>query len=182
MSERHQEHAERHVEHHAELAAEREGRLEALQNNRPEKSGETAQERAEAAREIIHRHEQTPEPVEREAAPARHHLPQLLNPRLNYEQTLASVQRRLKPLSRGFSKLIHTPAIERTSDAVGSTIARPSVAAGSTWTALVVGLVFYFTARRYGYTLSGSELLISLVVGALLGLVLEGAWRAARRR
>ncbi len=62
------------------------------------------------------------------------------------------------------------------------TVARPSLMLGTTWTALIVGSIFYLTARHYGFTLSGSELLFSFVVGALLGLVLEGLWQAFKRR
>jgi hypothetical protein len=60
-------------------------------------------------------------------------------------------------------------------------VARPSVAAGATWTALIVGAVFYFTARHYGYMLSGSELLFSFVAGAVIGLAVEGLWRSLHR-
>jgi hypothetical protein len=181
-AERHHEHEARHEQQHAKLAHEREQRLEALRAERHEQSTETAENRAEHAREVIHHHEQ-PEPShhEHEAAP-RPHTAHLLNHKLNYRQTLASVQRKLRPVSRSFSKFIHQPAVERASDAVGKTVARPSVSAGATWTALIVGIVFYFTARRYGYTLSGSELIIAFVVGAILGLLLEGAFRVARRR
>jgi hypothetical protein len=184
-AEHHQEHAERHEQQHEALAAERERRVAELREKGPEQAGEKPEDRVEKARERIHEstHEQEPAPDHHETEDKpRPHIAQLLNHKLNYADTLASVQRKLRPLSRGFSKLIHLPAVERTSDAVGSTLARPSVAAGSTWTALIIGIIFYFTARRYGYSLSGSELLISFVLGALLGLVLEGAWNALKRR
>jgi hypothetical protein len=143
-----------------------------------------AEKRAEQARETIEHQNLEPEPAkasEDEATPASriHHV---LNQHLNYSQTLASVQRKLSPLSRSFSHVVHTPIVEKTSEVLESTVARPSVLLGTTWTALIVGTIFYLTARHYGYTLSGSELLFSFVVGALLGLTLEGAWRALKRR
>ncbi len=143
-----------------------------------------AEKRAEKARETIKQQDVEPEPAnasEDEAKPASR-IHQVLNHHLNYTQTLASVQRKLSPVSRNFSQIIHTPIVEKTSEALESTVARPSVLLGTTWTALIVGTIFYLTARRYGYTLSGSELLFSFIVGALLGLTLEGAWRAFRRR
>lgn len=142
--------------------------------------------RAEAAREIIHKHEPTPEPapaVETENAPRPSSFAQaLIHPKLNYTQTLASIQRRLTPARRTFSKVIHAPAVEKTSEALEKTVARPSVTAGATWTALIIGSIFYFTARRYGYILSGSEIELSFVVGAVLGLILEWIWRTFLRR
>ena len=143
-----------------------------------------AEKRAEQARETIEHQNLEPEPAnapEAEATPASriHHA---LNHRLNYSQTLASVQRKLSPLSRSFSHVVHTPVVEKTSEALESTVARPSVLLGTTWTALIVGTIFYLTARHYGYTLSGSELLFSFVVGALLGLTLEGVWNTLKRR
>jgi hypothetical protein len=184
-AERHHEHEARHEQQHAELQAERERRLETLRAEHQENGHEKAEDRAERAREVIHHQaEHAPKPAEHEAAPHHpmHQVHHLLNHKLNYQQTLSSIQRKLKPASRNFSKFIHQPAVERASDIVGNTVARPSVAAGASWTALIVGGLFYFTARRYGYTLSGSEIIVSLLVGGLLGLVLEGAWRATRRR
>lgn len=173
--EHHQEHAERH-EAKSELEEARREKLEELrQNNDQEK--DTSDKRAEAAREIIHKEEKAPEPVAApeasSAQPLRHPL---LNPKLNYADTMRSVQQRLKPASRAFSRVIHTPAVEKASEMLEKTVARPSITAGATWTALIVGSIFYFTARHYGYMLSGSEMLFSFVVGALIGLVLEGFW------
>jgi hypothetical protein len=161
----------------------RQEKLEELKNT-PETSGEDHQEkRAEAAREIINKQEVAPEPApaaETQSKPA-FSIP-FLNHKLNYAQTLASVQRKLSPVSRSFSKVIHTPIVEKTSQALENTVARPSVTFGATWTALIVGAIFYFTARAYGYALSGSEMIFSFVVGAILGLVLEGLWRTLKRR
>jgi hypothetical protein len=44
-----------------------------------------------------------------------------------------------------------------------------------------VGAIFYLTAYHFGYMLSGSELLFSFVVGALIGILLEGLWRSVVR-
>jgi hypothetical protein len=142
------------------------------------------QKRTEAAREAL-RHEdeeqKAPEAPPAEAAP-RHRIAAMLNQRLNYTQTLASLQRRLTPAGRTFSRVIHNPVVEKASEALETTIARPSIMAGSTWTALIIGSVFYFTARRYGYNLSGSEIDVSFLLGAAIGLILEWLWRTVLRR
>lgn len=142
-----------------------------------------AERRAEAAREVINKvdaPEDTPAPAA-EAAPAMSPVHRLLNRHLNYAQTLESVQRRLNPASRTFSRVIHTPAVEKASEALEQTVARPSIMIGATWTALIVGTIFYLTARHYGYPLSGSEMIFSFVVGAVIGLLIEGIWHTLKR-
>jgi len=158
------------------LAELREQAAETDPQGRPE-------QRAERAREVIGRQEIMPRPEDGnrgESAPADP-VRTFLDHRLNYAQTLASVQRRLKPASRSFSKVIHAPVVEKASEVLETTVARPSVMLGTTWTALIVGTLFYFTARHYGYALSGSELLFSFIVGAVIGLTLEGLWRLLKR-
>ena len=152
-------------------------------HQKSEKSPDDSPERARIARETINKPEHTPEPppaveADRSASPS---IP-LLDYKLNYTQTVASMQRHLKPVSRTFSKVIHIPAIEKASEALENTVARPSLTAGATWTALIMGSLFYFTARHYGYVLSGSEITLSFIVGAIIGLALEAAWRSAFRR
>jgi len=156
---------------------------EALSTN---EASEHAENRAEDARNKLRElDKQEPEPAakaETAAKPAPAPRLPFLNHHLNYAQTLASIQRKLTPVSRSFSKVIHTPVVEKASEALESNVARPSVLLGTTWTALIVGAVFYITAHHYGYALSGSELLFSFIVGALLGLAVEGLWHLLRRR
>jgi len=188
------EHHERSIEQHqpaershAELEHAAQRQLDHLR--RHEHTGEVdADTRVEAAREAINRHhepEPQPEPApvaERQASPAHHVAAHLPNLRQNYAHTMTTLQRHLKPTSRRFSRFIHRPAVEKVSESLERTVARPSVTAGATWTALVVGTLFYFTARRYGYALSGSEMILSFAVGAVLGLILEQLWRLFVRR
>jgi hypothetical protein len=155
---------------------------EILKSNESGETEKHAENRAEEARKLIDRQEpEPPAATEAEDKPAPSSPIAFLNHHLNYAQTLASVQRKLSPVSRTFSKVIHTPLVEKTSEALESNVARPSVLLGITWTALIVGSIFYITAHHYGYALSGSELLFSFIVGALLGLVLEGIWRVLTR-
>lgn len=190
MSERHHEHAERHERVNEQLATEREQKLSALQHAiQPEH--DNANERAKQAREAIHgkletnerhEHHETPVPQE-EAEPYEPPTSRpMLSPRVNYAHTMATVRHQLTPVSRSFSKFIHTPVVEKTSEILETTIARPSVVSGATWTALIVGSVFYFTARHYGYMLSGSELLFSFIVGAVVGVLIEGLYFMFRSR
>jgi hypothetical protein len=186
-AEHHNDAAERleHREHvQAEIKQAGGEKVAELLRNQPELGTENSHERANRAREVINQpppQESAPEPPVTEIASARPTLP-FLNHKLNYVQTLASVQRRLKPASRSFSKVIHAPIVEKASEALEKTVARPSVTFGATWTALLVGGIFYFTARRYGFELSGSEVTLSFIVGAVVGLAIEAAWRTFHHR
>lgn len=175
------------VEHNEAVKAE----IETMGNERLKELSETAAEhapedgvdRAEQAREQISRHEQAPEPVptaDKEAPKSV--ITATLDYVLNYKQTLTSMQQRLRPASRNFSKVIHAPAVERSSEALEATVMRPSVTLGATWTALIVGGIFYETARYYGYHLSGFEMIAALIVGGILGVVIEGVLRSVRRK
>jgi hypothetical protein len=181
-AEHHIEHHEHHEKAHDELEAARQDKLEELRQS-AELAPEHAENDVEAARETIKKLDKEPEQPaeEQEAAPAPAKTP-FIAVKMNYLDTVASMQTKLKPVSRSFSKFIHTPVIDKTSEAIEKTIGRPSVTLGATWTALIVGSVFYFTARHYGYMLSGSELLFSFVVGALIGIVVEGLWRLFKHK
>jgi small-conductance mechanosensitive channel len=168
----------------AELEALGRERLKELDEAAPEAAAENQAERAEQARETLANHEVAPtEPMARaDQETPTSTLADTLDRVLNYRQTMASLQRRLSPASRNFSKVIHNQAVESTSEALEKTVMRPSVALGATWTALIVGLIFYLTARHYGYRLSGFEMIAALIVGGILGVILEGLSRFFRRK
>lgn len=90
-----------------------------------------------------------------------------------YKKTLQSLQTQMSVPSRAFSKVIHNPVIEKTSDAVGSTLARPNaILAGSTAAFVTVAIV-YFIAKHYGYTLSGFESIGTFILGWLFGIIID---------
>jgi len=166
----------------AELEALGNERLKELAEQSPEQSPDNQAERAEQAREALAKHEPT-EPVERaDSETPSSALSDTLDRVLNYRQTMASMQRRLSPASRRFSKVIHNKGVEGTSEVLEKTIMRPSVTLGATWMALIVGLIFYMTARYYGYRLSGFEMIGAMIVGGILGIVLEWVIRLTRKR
>lgn len=91
-----------------------------------------------------------------------------------YKHTLSSIQRELPTrFARSFSKVIHQPIIEKTSEVTGKTIFRPSLMLGVSVGALLGGSLFYLLAKRYGFPISGSEFLLFGIIGGLLGLASE---------
>lgn len=91
----------------------------------------------------------------------------------SYKKTMKQVQGELSPIDRAFSKFIHNKAVERVSDAVGATIARPNAILVGSITAFVFTLVIFLVARYYGYPLSGTETIAAFGLGWLVGLLFD---------
>lgn len=90
-----------------------------------------------------------------------------------YKKTLKDIRSQMNAPSRTFSKVIHNPAVEKTSEVIGSTIARPNaIVAGST-TALVLVSTVYIIAKTYGYPLSGFETIGAFIIGWIIGLIYD---------
>lgn len=90
-----------------------------------------------------------------------------------YAQTMSAIRSQMSTPARTFSKVIHNPVVEKTSEFVGKTIARPNAILSGSTAAFVVTVIVYLTARHYGYVLSGSEAILSFVVGWMLGTVFD---------
>lgn len=99
-----------------------------------------------------------------------------------YKDILRHTQAELPPASRTFSKVIHQPVVEKTSAAVGSTIARPNAILFGALFALLLSGSVYVVAKYYGYTLSGFEAIGSFIIGWIVGIVIDFFRLAARRR
>lgn len=155
----------------AELAAIARERLDQLRDN-PDRHEADQQHKLEQARRAIDRHNEQPQPT-REREHGMTHMAPHRNPFINYMHTMASMRRRLSPASRRFSDVIHHPVVEQVSEAMEKTVMRPSVALGATSTALLVASILYFMARKYGFGLSGSEVIVAIVLGGIFGAVTE---------
>lgn len=92
---------------------------------------------------------------------------------VQYKKTLTEIQSQMSTPARAFSKVLHNPVVERTSDVVGSTVARPNaILAGSTTAFLVVAIV-YLVTKYFGYVLSGFETIGAFILGWLLGIIID---------
>lgn len=91
----------------------------------------------------------------------------------SYKKTMKETQAQMKPAERSFSKVIHTPVVEKTSEALGSTVARPNAILAGSATAFLFTLGLYLFAKYYGYPLSGSETIAAFVLGWIVGLLFD---------
>ena len=90
-----------------------------------------------------------------------------------YAQTMRLIRAEMTGPSRAFSKVIHAPIVERSSEVIGGTLARPNaILAGST-TALILVICVYVLARTFGYQLSGFETIGSFLLGWVIGLAYD---------
>lgn len=90
-----------------------------------------------------------------------------------FKQTMKHVQAELSGPERTFSKVIHNKTVERVSDAVGGTIARPDAILSGSIFAFIAVLSLYLMAKYYGFALSGFETIAAFVIGWLFGIVFD---------
>lgn len=98
----------------------------------------------------------------------------------SFETTMHHARKNMRVLDRTFSKVIHQRVVEKTSDALGKSIARPSGLLGAS-IASFIGLLLIFGVAKYtGFELSGSEMPLLLLVGLVSGLLIEWAYKSIR--
>lgn len=91
----------------------------------------------------------------------------------SYKQHMKQIQAEMKPTERAFSKVIHNPVIEKTSEVVGATVARPNAILSGAVVAFVLVLAVYLVAKYFGYPLSGFESIGAFILGWVLGLLYD---------
>lgn len=91
----------------------------------------------------------------------------------SYKQTMKQIQSEMSTASRTFSKVIHNAVIEKSSEAIGATIARPNAILAGSLTALVLVTSLYVIAKIFGYRLSGFETIGAFILGWLIGLIYD---------
>jgi hypothetical protein len=91
----------------------------------------------------------------------------------SYKHHMKQLQSELSPSKRVFSKFIHNPVVEKTSEVVGSTVARPNAILAGAMVAFFLVLAVYVVSKFYGYTLSGFETIGAFIVGWVLGILYD---------
>lgn len=101
--------------------------------------------------------------------------PTKLELKTNLDRTMTHIRKDMSPASRTFSKVIHNPIVEKTSDVVGNTVARPNLILAGALGTLILCSIVYLTARKYGYVLSGFEAIGTFLLGWGIGAIIEFA-------
>lgn len=182
--EQHKQRTERHEQSSEAERAELEHNLREYQEQRLDraaeherKSPESEQAEEREAREQARRSaEHVPQQTEkRQQSPAerRKDTPSKTERGEAYERLMTDARAHMSPTSRTFSKFIHNPVVEKTSDALGATVARPNALLAGSIMAFALTLAVYLVARHFGYPLSGFETIAAFIFGWVLGLVFD---------
>lgn len=91
----------------------------------------------------------------------------------SYQKHMKTLQAELPPAQRAFSKVIHNPVVEKTSEVVGATVARPNAILAGALVAFFAVLAVYLVAKHFGYVLSGFETIAAFIVGWILGILYD---------
>jgi hypothetical protein len=164
QTERHAENAPGAHERPRELGEELKRSPEHHDQNEAHKTAERA--RREAAKNTEKRAHQA----------ARHNASNVLHSadrEEGFEQTMEEVRHGLPRSTRTFSRFIHNPTIERISEALANTIARPDAILAGGITAFVAVLGLYFYAKYAGFSLQGSETIVAFIIGWVLGVAFD---------
>jgi hypothetical protein len=110
---------------------------------------------------------------EASGAPVRHGVVSKKEKKASYQKHMKTLQAELPPAQRAFSKVIHNPIVEKTSEVVGSTVARPNAILAGALFAFFAVLAVYLVAKHYGYELSGFETIGAFIVGWVFGILYD---------
>jgi cobalamin biosynthesis Mg chelatase CobN len=168
------------VEQNVEVSKAAAERLEALSEKKAEKSIES-QEKSEAKA----KHEAMEQAVSIEASSAekekkqpaqstrRHGAISKKEKDASFKKQMTRVQSELPPAQRAFSKFIHNKSVEKASDTIGSTVARPDAILSGAVAAFILVLLVYVIAKTFGYVLSGFETIGAFIIGWILGIIYD---------
>ena len=107
------------------------------------------------------------------AAPRRRGGISKKDKKASFERTIKHVQAELPAPERTFSKFIHAPVVEKTSEIIGGTVARPNAILAGAVVAFFAVLIVYIIAKTLGYVLSGFETIGAFIVGWVIGIVYD---------
>lgn len=101
--------------------------------------------------------------------------------KMAYKKTLSHVRRHLPKPERAFSKIIHQPVIEKVSDISAKTVARPSGLLAGGICAMFGSAFVLFMSKHYGFRYNFTIFIALLVLGFVLGLLLEMIWSGTQK-
>ena len=83
------------------------------------------------------------------------------------------IQDEMPSAQRSFSRIIHNKTVEKTSDLLGATLARPNALLAGSIGAFSLTLAIYIFTKTAGYTLSGFEPIAAFLIGWVLGFLYD---------
>lgn len=100
---------------------------------------------------------------------------------VQFHRTMTRVRKKLSAPSRIFSKVIHTSTIDKSSEFIGKTVARPSGLLAGAVLAFIGTSALLWITRYYGYEYNYLLVIVLFIAGMAIGLLAEGLWRLLRK-
>lgn len=100
----------------------------------------------------------------------------------SYARSLKRIRSKLSKAEKIGSKVVHQPAIDTVSGAVGKTVARPSGILGGGIAALVGSSILLYMAKNYGFQYNFFVFFVLLAAGFVVGLLAELIIRSIAKR
>ncbi len=168
-------------EHEFNTAEAGEKQHEVIKNKLEQESKELSHEddiesvRHEALNEAARaeKEQQKEEAPEKSPAERRTLGPNKAEEEVSFKATMKEVRGQMSAPSRAFSKVIHNKTVEKVSEGVGNTIARPNAILSGAVFAFALTLGVYLVAKNLGYPLSGFETIAAFLLGWALGIVYD---------
>jgi hypothetical protein len=91
----------------------------------------------------------------------------------SYKKHMKQMQAELPASQRAFSKVIHSPIVEKSSEFIGATVARPNAILSGAIVAFFLVLIVYIVAKNLGYVLSGFETIGAFIIGWVIGVLYD---------
>lgn len=142
----------------------------------PERSAEKAREKVEAIVENQEKEAKAEKDAKLEKPPLEHKKTPTRNKKsldASFKSQMKDTRDHMPIVNRAFSKVIHTKVVEKSSEAIGATIARPNALLAGSFTALVLTAGLYFWAKNVGYPLSGFETIGAFIIGWIIGITID---------
>ncbi len=134
--------------------------------------------------EAIEKARSTKEQVDNLKVERENQHPVLVNKQLKdmaYSRALTRTRKHLSIPSRLLSRVVHSKALDRPSETVGKTIARPSSMLGGAFFALVGTSALLWITKKYGYEYNYLAVIVLFGIGMLVGLAIESLYKLIRR-
>lgn len=90
-----------------------------------------------------------------------------------YERTLSRAQQKLSAPARSFSRIVHSPVVDKFSEIGASTVARPSGLLGGSICAFVGSVILLYYSKHYGFKYNYMFLFLLFALGFIVGAVIE---------
>lgn len=119
-----------------------------------------------------------------EVADNKHH-PVLVNKQLKdmaYSRAMTRVRKHLSLPSKLLSKAVHSKVLDKPSEVIGKTVARPSGMLGGAIFAAIGSSALLWITKHYGYEYNFLAVILLFGFGLVVGLAVEAGWKALRKR